>query len=62
MQVDELLDLGAIGIELTDGFQFDPEQTTAAIVIHHPDARYFALLHTGGDPTAAVAEPAAVAD
>ena len=62
VQVDQLLDLGAIGIELTDGFQFDPEQTTAAIVIHHPDAKYFALLHTGGDPAMATAEVAAVAD
>lgn len=53
--VDQLLDLGSIGVTVTDGFQFDPEQTTAAIVIPHPDARYFALLHTGGDPTAVTA-------
>jgi len=60
--VDQLLDMGSIGVEVTDGFQFSPEQTTAAIVIHHPDAKYFALLRTGGGPTAVVAEPAAVAD
>jgi 5-methyltetrahydrofolate--homocysteine methyltransferase len=46
--VDQLLDVGAIGVEVTDGFQFNPEQTTAAIVIHHPDAKYYALLRTGG--------------
>jgi 5-methyltetrahydrofolate--homocysteine methyltransferase len=46
--VDQLLDCGSIGIEVTDGFQFNPEQTTAAIVIHHPDAKYYALLRTGG--------------
>jgi 5-methyltetrahydrofolate--homocysteine methyltransferase len=54
--VDQLLDLNAIGVNLTDGFQFDPEQTTAAIVIPHPDAKYFALLHTGGDPSALAAD------
>jgi len=58
--VDRLLDLGSIGVTVTDGFQFDPEQTTAAIVVPHPDAKYFALLHTGGNP-AAVTPEAAVA-
>ncbi len=47
--VDALLDVGKIGVALTDGFQFDPEQTTAALVVTHPDARYFALARTGGD-------------
>jgi 5-methyltetrahydrofolate--homocysteine methyltransferase len=32
---------GDLGIELSAGFQFIPEQTTAAIVIHHPEATYF---------------------
>jgi 5-methyltetrahydrofolate--homocysteine methyltransferase len=31
----------AIGAELTDAFQIVPEQSTAAIVIHHPQAAYF---------------------
>jgi len=47
--VDRLLDLGSIGVTVTDGFQFDPEQTTAAIVVPHPDARYFALNRALGD-------------
>jgi 5-methyltetrahydrofolate--homocysteine methyltransferase len=51
--VDKLLDFSTIGVELTDGYQFMPEQTTAAIIIPHPDAKYFALLRTGGDPVAA---------
>jgi 5-methyltetrahydrofolate--homocysteine methyltransferase len=46
--VDRLLDAGAIGISVTDGYQFDPEQTTAALVVLHPDARYFALALSGG--------------
>jgi 5-methyltetrahydrofolate--homocysteine methyltransferase len=31
----------AIGVELTEGFQITPEQSTAAIVMHHPKASYF---------------------
>jgi 5-methyltetrahydrofolate--homocysteine methyltransferase len=47
--VTKLLDAPSIGIRLTEGFQFDPEQTTAAIVVHHPDAKYYAMLRAGGD-------------
>jgi len=32
-----------IGVALTEGFQLVPEQSTAAIVLHHPEARYFAV-------------------
>jgi 5-methyltetrahydrofolate--homocysteine methyltransferase len=31
----------AIGVELTEAFQIVPEQSTAAMVIHHPQAAYF---------------------
>ncbi|MBV8725661.1 MAG: methionine synthase [Candidatus Eremiobacteraeota bacterium] len=31
----------AIGVTLTPGFQIVPEQSTAAIVMHHPKATYF---------------------
>jgi 5-methyltetrahydrofolate--homocysteine methyltransferase len=47
--VDALLDAGAIGVTVTDGFQFEPEQTTAALVVLHPDARYYALALSGND-------------
>ena len=47
--VDQLIDVGAIDVKLTDGFQFDPEQTTAAMVVSHPDAKYYALAMSGGD-------------
>jgi 5-methyltetrahydrofolate--homocysteine methyltransferase len=30
-----------IGVGLTAGFQLDPEQSTAALVVHHPAAKYF---------------------
>ncbi|HEY7833403.1 MAG TPA: homocysteine S-methyltransferase family protein [Ktedonobacterales bacterium] len=33
----------AIGVELTEGYQLVPEQSTAAIVVHHPQAVYFAV-------------------
>ena len=32
-----------IGVDLTEAYQFDPEQTTAAIVVHHPQAVYFSV-------------------
>ncbi|MEZ4529699.1 MAG: methionine synthase [Thermomicrobiales bacterium] len=47
--VEKLLDAPSIGVRLTEGFQFDPEQTTAAIVVHHPAAKYYAMLRAGGD-------------
>ncbi|HLI97502.1 MAG TPA: vitamin B12 dependent-methionine synthase activation domain-containing protein, partial [Candidatus Baltobacteraceae bacterium] len=38
----KLLDAtNAIGVSLTEGFQIVPEQSTAAIVMHHPKAAYF---------------------
>ena len=49
----------SIGVEVTEGYQFNPEQTTAAIVVHHPDAKYFALLRTGGTVEAPTPEPVA---
>ena len=33
----------AIGVDLTAAYQFVPEQSTAAIVVHHPQAVYFAV-------------------
>ena len=50
--VDRLLDTRSIGVTVTDGYQFDPEQSTAALVVPHPDARYFALALVGGDEAA----------
>ncbi|MEZ5143532.1 MAG: methionine synthase [Acidimicrobiales bacterium] len=42
-KVAELLDAGRIGIEVNEdtGFQYQPEQTTSAIICHHPQAKYF---------------------
>ncbi|MGB6649990.1 MAG: vitamin B12 dependent-methionine synthase activation domain-containing protein, partial [Bacteroidota bacterium] len=39
----ELLDGERIGVRLTDEYSLDPEQSTNAIVVHHPEARYFSV-------------------
>jgi 5-methyltetrahydrofolate--homocysteine methyltransferase len=40
-KIFELLDPGRIGIELSEEYQLHPEQSTSAIVVHHPEAKYF---------------------
>ena len=39
----KLLDGRKIGVELTEGFMMDPEASVSAIVVHHPQAKYFAV-------------------
>jgi 5-methyltetrahydrofolate--homocysteine methyltransferase len=41
--VFELLDPGRIGVTLTESMEMVPEQTTSAIIVHHPQAKYFAV-------------------
>ena len=36
-----LLEPDRIGCRLTENWQIDPEQSTSALVVHHPDAAYF---------------------
>ncbi|MCA9288391.1 MAG: cobalamin-dependent protein, partial [Phycisphaerales bacterium] len=36
-----LIDPSRIGCVLTENWQIDPEQSTSAIVVHHPEAKYF---------------------
>ena len=40
-KVADLLDAQRIGVEVSEGFQLHPEQTTDAIVCHHPQSKYF---------------------
>jgi 5-methyltetrahydrofolate--homocysteine methyltransferase len=42
-KVDALLDLSQIGMALSGGFAPTPEQSTLAIVAHHPQAFYFGM-------------------
>lgn len=37
----DLLDPNRIGVELTEEFQLNPEQSTSALIFHHPQAGYF---------------------
>ena len=39
----DLLDGGRIGLECSEdtGYQYQPEQTTSALICHHPQAKYF---------------------
>jgi 5-methyltetrahydrofolate--homocysteine methyltransferase len=41
--IAELLDPARIGVELGETFQWHPEQSTSAIVVHHEAARYFVI-------------------
>ena len=34
---------GNVGVRLTSGFLLEPEQSTSAIVVHHPGAKYFVV-------------------
>ena len=38
-----LLGAERIGVELAEEFQLHPEQSTSAIVVHHPKAKYFSV-------------------
>ncbi len=42
-KVFRLLDAQQIGLSLSDGFAIEPEQSTLAIVAHHPQAVYFGM-------------------
>ena len=35
-----------LGMSLTSAYQLVPEQSTAAIIVHHPEARYFNIGET----------------
>jgi 5-methyltetrahydrofolate--homocysteine methyltransferase len=51
-EVFKLLPVEAeLGMELTSAFQLVPEQSTAAIVVHHPQAKYYAVRAEGGRPS-----------
>ncbi len=41
VQLCELLEPERIGVTLSEEFQLHPEQSTSAIIVHHPEAKYF---------------------
>ncbi|HEX6648049.1 MAG TPA: methionine synthase [Pyrinomonadaceae bacterium] len=38
-----LLDPRRIDVSLSEEFQLEPEQSTSAIIVHHPEAKYFSI-------------------
>jgi 5-methyltetrahydrofolate--homocysteine methyltransferase len=40
-KIVDLLGAERIGVRLSEEFQLEPEQSTDAIIVHHPDANYF---------------------
>jgi 5-methyltetrahydrofolate--homocysteine methyltransferase len=43
VKIDRLLNFGDIGLKLSGGYALEPEQSTAAIIAHHPQAVYFGM-------------------
>jgi len=41
--MQKLLEPNRINIALSEEFQWDPEQSTSAIIVHHPEAKYFSV-------------------
>jgi 5-methyltetrahydrofolate--homocysteine methyltransferase len=54
-KLDALLDLSNIDMELSDGFAPVPEQSTLALVAHHPQAFYFGMKQGKLKPVGATA-------
>jgi len=40
-KIFRLLEPERIGCKLTENWQIDPEQSTSAMIVHHPEAKYF---------------------
>jgi 5-methyltetrahydrofolate--homocysteine methyltransferase len=48
----------ALGMQLSTAYQLIPEQSTAAIIVHHPAAKYYAVRGApAGEPEVAAAAP-----
>jgi 5-methyltetrahydrofolate--homocysteine methyltransferase len=42
-KIFSLLDPARIDVALSEEFQLEPEQSTSAIIVHHPEAKYFSI-------------------
>jgi 5-methyltetrahydrofolate--homocysteine methyltransferase len=60
-KVFEVLDASQIGVSLSHGFAVEPEQSTVAIIAHHPQAIYFGMksgrLPKESSPDQVIADP-----
>ena len=52
LEIARLVDLGEIGIEMTENGAMSPSSSICGIYISHPDARYFSVGKIGADQTA----------
>ena len=43
LELKMVLDAPSEGITLTEEYQIVPEQSTSAIIVHHPGAKYFSV-------------------
>ncbi len=43
IKIFELLQPERIGVQLSENFMLIPEQSTSAIIVHHPEAKYFSI-------------------
>ncbi|MBP7929781.1 MAG: methionine synthase [Acidimicrobiia bacterium] len=41
VKVADLLDIERIGVKVSEEFELHPEQSTSALICHHPEAKYF---------------------
>ncbi len=42
-KLDRLMGFARVGVRLTESYQLEPEHATSALVVHHPEARYFSV-------------------
>ena len=42
-KLDRFMGFHRVGVRLTENFQLEPEHATSALVVHHPEARYFSV-------------------
>jgi 5-methyltetrahydrofolate--homocysteine methyltransferase len=52
----EILGASRVGLQLTDGDQLDPEHSTVALVVHHPESKYFSVLPPGRESSREAAD------
>jgi 5-methyltetrahydrofolate--homocysteine methyltransferase len=45
---------------LTSAYQLVPEQSTAAMIVHHPDAKYYAVRGVAGSESAVIGQQSSV--
>jgi 5-methyltetrahydrofolate--homocysteine methyltransferase len=55
-QLAQVIPAEQIGVSVTAGYQLNPEQSTAALIVHHPDAIYFGTAQRNREADDAIRE------